>query len=485
MASQRGSQALSWAWCCPVVEEGVVGSDEPGVSGGLPEGELAESLVGGRPRLRRADRTRVEMRAVSLDDLVPAEHRVRLVWAFAEGLDLTPLYAGIKAVEGRPGHPPADPRVLMALWLYATIEGVGSARAVARLCTEHLAFQWLCGGISVNHKTLGDFRVGHGDALERLLVDGFAALLKTGVARLDRVAQDGVRVRAAAGAASFRRLSTLQECRRAAEERIEQLRREADADPGAASRRQIAAQRRAAADRQRRVAEALAAAEQMEAARPPRTGEGSRRRQGKDKPPGSGAADDAPPAAPKEVRVSTTDPQARIMKMADGGYRPAYNVQFVTDTRSRLIAGVDVGNVGSDMGQMRSMSDRLADDYGIRPAEHLVDGGFAKLEDVAVLAAADVTVYAPVPEPRDQTRERHAPRPGDAPGVADWRRRMGTDAAKEIYKERAATAECTNAQARNRGLRQFAVRGIDKVKAVALWFALAHNMAVLWRLNAA
>ena len=149
---------------------------------GLPE-LVSPERGGGRGAARAAERCQVEMRALSLDELVPADHRVRQVWAFSEQLDLSCLYDRIRAVEGRPGHPPADPRILLALWLYATIEGVGSARALARLCTEHVAFQWLCGGVSVNHKTLGDFRVDHGDLLERLLVDGFAALLRAGVAQ--------------------------------------------------------------------------------------------------------------------------------------------------------------------------------------------------------------------------------------------------------------------------------------------------------------
>jgi transposase len=445
----------------------------------LPDQPVPELSGGGRPRLRLAERRQVELRALSLDELVAADHRVRLVWAFAEGLDLGPLYAGIKAVEGRPGHPPADPRVLLALWLLATIEGVGSARELARLCREHLAFQWLCGGVSVNHKTLSDFRVGHGELLERLLVDGFAALLKAGVARLERVAQDGVRVRAAAGAASFRRLSTLQACGRAAEEQLRRLRAEVDDDPGAASRRQAAARRRAAEDRQRRVAEALAAAEHLQAARQTRAQRDGHGRRGQAE--GAAAAGrDAP-----EARASTTDPQARVMKMADGGYRPAYNAQLATDTHSGLIAGVAVDNLGSDMGKLQPMSDQLARHYWLRPAEHLVDGGYAKLADVAALAEAGVAVYAPVPEPRDRTRDRHAPLPDDPPGVAAWRRRMATDAAKTIYRQRAASAECTNAQARNRGLERFVVRGTQKVKAVLLWFALAHNMACLWRLTPA
>lgn len=209
--------------------------ENEGLFEGLPERAAPVCGGGGRPRLRKAERGQVELRALSLDDLVPADHRVRLVWAFAERLDLGPLYGAIKAVEGRPGHPPADPRVLMAVWLYATAEGVGSARALARLCREHVAYQWLCGGVGMNHKTLSDFRVDHGALLERLLIDSFAALLRAGIAGLDRVAQDGVRVRASAGAASFRRLSTLKACRHRAEKEVARLRRELEDDPAAAS----------------------------------------------------------------------------------------------------------------------------------------------------------------------------------------------------------------------------------------------------------
>lgn len=449
--------------------------------------ELAEQIApvpgcGGRPRLRRAERGQVELRALSLDDLVPADHRVRLVWAFAEKLDLGPLYAAIKAVEGRPGHPPADPRVLMAAWLSATIDGVGSARALAGLCREHVAYQWLCGGVSMNHKTLADFRINHGALLERLLIDGFAALLKAGIASLDRVAQDGVRVRASAGAASFRRCSTLKECRRQAEEHVLLLRAELEEDPAAANRRQAAAGRRAAADRLRRVNEALAAAEKLDA-----VGKGLGRKaatnKGASPPPGSN--DKANEEPKRESRASTTDPEAKVMKMADGGFRPAYNVQFAADTRSGAVAGVAVDNGGSDMGRMAPMNDALATAYGQRPGEHLADGGFAKLDDIETLAQAGVTTYVPVPTPKDPSRDRHAPRPCDPPGVAAWRWRMGTDAAKAIYKERAATVECVNAQARNRGLTRFLVRGVEKVKAAALWYALAHNMACTWRLKAA
>src|SRR5271165_1754869 len=162
---------------------------------GLPGQAAQERAGGGLPRLRLAERDQIAWRPVSLDGLLPDDHRVRLVWDFVAGLELTALQATIRAVDGRPGHPPADPRILLALWLYATVEGIGSAREVARLCDEHIAFEWLCGGVGMNAKTLADFRVNHGAVLECLLVDSFTALVRAGVASLDRVAQDGVRVR--------------------------------------------------------------------------------------------------------------------------------------------------------------------------------------------------------------------------------------------------------------------------------------------------
>src|SRR3954468_2870174 len=238
---------------------------EAGLFTALPEQAAPERGGCGLPRLRCAERDQLEWRPVSLDGLLAEDHRVRLVWGFVEGLDLTPLLAPIKAVAGRPGHPPADPRILLALWLYATVKGIGSAREVARLCAEHIAFQWLCGGVGMNVKTLADFRVDHGAVLERLLVDSFTALVRAGVASLDRVAQDGIRVRAAAGAASFRRQSTLEACRREAEQALRDLRAKLDADPGAVSRRQAAASRRAAEDRARRVRAALAVTEERHA----------------------------------------------------------------------------------------------------------------------------------------------------------------------------------------------------------------------------
>jgi hypothetical protein len=308
------------------------------------------------------------------------------------------------------------------------------------------------------------------------------------VASLDRVAQDGVRVRASAGAASFRRHSTLQDCRRDAEQALADLRAQVNADPGAASRRQVAARQRAAEDRQRRVRAALAVSEELhrqqqeqarlEAARAAKKAQDDTARN--EKPEAEAPAGKKPRIS--EPRASTTDAQARVMKMADGGFRPAYNVQFATDTRSTAIAAVSVDNIGSDMGKMAPMNEALAGQYGERPRQHLVDGGFVKFDDIEMLAQLGVETFAPVPKPRDAGRDPHAPLAGDQPGVAEWRKRMGRDEAKDIYKQRAATAECANAQARNRRLTQFLVRSLEKVKVVALWHALTHNMVCSWRL---
>jgi hypothetical protein len=177
-----------------------------------------------------------------------------------------------------------------------------------------------------------------------------------------------------------------------------------------------------------------------------------------------------------KARGSTTDPDARVMKMADGGFRPAFNVQFSTDTDSQIIVGFDVVNEGSDQNQLSPMLEQIHKRTGEYPDNVLVDGGFVNKTDIENTTQKDVTLYAPVQKPKDESRDPYQPMPKDSQSVADWRKRMGTDEAKEIYKERAATAECVNAITRNRGLRQFTVRGLKKAKAAMLWFVFAHNL---------
>ena len=433
--------------------------------------EPQEPETGGRPRVRRAERHQMVMQVASLDSLLPEDHRARLVWEYVQGLDpsassgqaLSELYEQVRAVEGRAGRDAIDPRILMALWLYATLDGVGSARQLARLCEGHVAYRWICGGVSVNYHTLSDFRTAHPEVLDDLLTQSVATLMHEGLVTLHRVAQDGMRVRASAGASSFRRRKTLEDCQSQAQQQVELLRQELQEYPGASSRRQDAARQRAARERSERIGKALGQLAQIESKK---------------------KADQK-----EKARASTTDPDARVMKMADGGFRPAHNVQFATDTASQVITAVEVVNTGSDQGQMPPMVRQHQQRYEKVPDEMLVDGGFAKKEDIEKVASPEVgtTVYAPVQKPKKQDRDPHQPRPGDSVTIAQWRQRMGTPEAKEIYKDRASTAECVNAISRNRGLRQFLVRGLEKVRAVALWFAIAHNLmrAVALRVQAA
>jgi transposase len=423
---------------------------EPAAESGPGEPELGAS---GSPRLRYANRAQVEMRLCALDALIPEDHPIRLVWAYVENLDLGDLLAKIKAIEGAAGASATDPRILLTLWLYATLRGIGSARELDRRCdpdTGEVPFQWICGGVTVNYHTLADFRVQHVETLDRLLTNSVAVLLEQGLVSMERVAQDGMKVRANAGAASFRRRPRLEQFRDEAQAQVEALKKELETDPTAGQRRQEAARQRAARDRAERLRRALAQLPQIEASKPAKE---------KDK-----------------ARVSTTDPDARVMKMGDGGYRPAFNVQLATDTQTQIITGVDVSNSGGDQGKLAPMVEQHEQRYAERPKEMLVDGGFAKKEDIEKVAQAGTTVYAPVQASKDAERDPHTPRPNDTPRVAQWRQRMATPEAKAIYKERASTAECVNAQARNRGLYQFRVRGLAKVKAVVLWYVLAHNL---------
>ena len=414
---------------------------------------------GGVPRLLTPNRQQVAWRPLAWDWLLPEDHTARIVWQYVKQVDLQALRDRIAAVEGHAGRPATDPRVLLALWLYATLDGVGSARELARLCESHAAYQWICGGVSVNHHSLSDFRTQHEELLDRLLTQSVAVLRHEGLVELHRVAQDGMRVRASAGAASFRRRATLEQCLHEAEEQVQRLRAEAAADPTAGRRRQQAARQQAAQERSRRLQKALEQLPEIEAKKQP--------------------------AQRQEARCSTTDPEARVMKMADGGYRPAYNVQLATDTATQVIVAVAVSNSGSDQGQLAPMVEQIEQRHAQRPEEMLVDGGFVKKEDIETLAAQGTAVYAPVMASKDPQRPAHTPRPDDSAAVAAWRQRMATAQAQEIYKQRAATAECVNAIARQRGLRQFLVRGLAKVRAVALWYALAHNLMRTVALRAA
>lgn len=429
----------------------------------LPSQKDTRPVEMGKARMREPVRDQVELRAVDLEGLIGPDHPARIIWDYVRQLDLSALELTIGAREHTPGQAPANPRLLLALWLYAISEKVGSARALARLCESHDAYRWLCGGVSMNYHGLADFRTGHPGLLDRLLTENVASLSMAGVISLDEVAQDGVRVRASAGASSFRRSKKLHKELRKAERLVQRLKDEVDDDPQASNRRIKAAEERAAREREVRVAAALKKLAEIETERQRRARTNKKQ-----------------VAKQKEPRASTTDPDTRIMKMADGGFRPAYNCQIATAAGGRIVVLTEAEAVGSDRGLMRPMLNTVKQRYGRWPKRYLVDGGFNKNEDIEWAATNSVKVYGP-PSRSKHRRDPYEPRADDGPGVAAWRARMNSPHGKSVYKRRSRT-EWINAQLRNWGLYQFNVRGRDKVNTVLRWYALANNILAGHRL---
>ncbi len=386
---------------------------------GVPEQNAPKPAGRGAPRLLlRAERQQAELRAVSLDELIGPDHLARLVWDMVQRFDLQPLLDEIEAREGTPGRPQTDPAILLALWLYATLDGVGSARELDRLCGAHHAYRWLCGSVSTNYHTLADFRVEHAAWLDRELSRGLASLMAAGEVSLDGVAQDGMRVRASAGACSFRRKPRLEQFLTTAQARVAALKTELASDPDRRTRRE-AAVARAARERLARVEAALAAMPAAEARKKRNKGE------------------------PEQARVSTTDAEARVMKMPDGGFRPACNVQFAAETQHGLVAGVAVTTSGADQDALDDMHAKVTDTYGQAPTNWLVDGGYVSQDGIEAVAERGSKVHAPAGQALAKC---------DSPAIVAWRQLMASEAGKLLFRKRGQTIEWVNAGARNNGL---------------------------------
>ena len=428
--------------------------------GELPESEPKAEVSATRAdevRVVRPVRNQLQMVMQDLDGTLPQDHPARAIWDMLERLDLGRFYASIQSVQGGPGRPASDPAVLLGLWVYATVEGVGSARKLSRLCQEHDGFRWLCGGVPVDYHLLSDFRSEHQEALDELLTQIVGVLMAEELLDLKEVAQDGVRVRASAGSGSFRRRERLEQHLEAAREQVGRLAEEREHPDRGVSKRERAARERVGRERVERVERAL---EQMPFA------EAAKERQIK-------GAGKARRAKISKARVSTTDPEARVMKMADGGFRPAYNVQLATDVGSQVIVGVEVINRGTDQGEALVVEEQVVERTEQEPGAYLVDGGYVDLEDIQTLERRGIKVYAPPKESQKTVTWK----PGTKPELMAWRERMDTPEGKAIYRHRASTAECVNALVRSRyGVQQFRVRGLLKVTSVALLVAITHNL---------
>jgi transposase len=423
----------------------------------------------GAVRLRRAERRQMAMVVQCPDDLVGSEHEVRMVAAVVARLDLSGFQTAIRAREGMAGRDATDPELLVSLWLYGCVRGIGSARELARRCEESAPFRWLCGGVTVNHRLLSDFRTDHEAALDELFTQLLASLVDKGLVKVSRMSQDGVRIRVSAGASSFRREERLQSLLEQAREQVEQLRQqlESPAQMAGVSARKKAARKRAAKEKQERLESAI---QQLPELKQKREQAASRAGQGKC----------GQKLREKELRVSTSDAEARRMKMPNGGYNPAVNVQLASDTASRAILGVAVSNEGSDSAHLSEpMREQVEQRTKGKIQQHLLDGGYLRMEDLERAHQQDVELFVPPKPARTQQNrgQELEPKAKDSEAVKAWKDRMRSEEGKQIYKERASTSETVNAELRTcRGLTQITVRGLGKIKCVALWCALAYNV---------
>jgi len=398
----------------------------------------------GAVRLRRPERRQMAWVGQCLDDLVPPEHSVRRIAQVVEQLDVSAFYGPIQARQGVAGRDATDPQLLVGLWLYACVRGIGVARELARQCEEHLAFRWLCGGVTVNHRLLSDFRTDHGEALDALFTQVIATLVDKGVVKVRRISQDGVRIRVGAGASSMRGEERLQQLLGEAQQHVEELRRQGEgSEGGALTARQRAARARAARERQQRLQEAIAQLPEVKKRHEETVKRAGRGRQGQK-------------ARARKPRVSTTDAEARVMKMSNGGFNPAANVQLAADTESRALLAVEVSNEGSDSaGLSTPMRAQVEERTGGKVEEHLLDGGYVRYEDIEQAAQQGVALYMPPKGATNRARRGQEldPKPGDSAAVKAWKQRMRSEEGKQIYKQRAATSETINADLRTyRGL---------------------------------
>lgn len=411
-----------------------------------------------KPRLKLAVRNQIEIVTKSLDDFLPEDHKVRLVWDYVKNLDLSQILGKIKSVESGPGAPAIDPYILMSLWLYAFIEGIISAKTINRYCAEHIAFKWLCGGVSVNEHTISDFRTAHGEAFDDLLTQSIGVLLNNNLISIKRYAQDGMKIEAHAGKSSFRSEKTLKKHLKEAELYVKTLKKEHMENPGAVSLKQAAARKRAAEDKVQRTKRALEELKKLREQKMAAAKKKGRSFTEEDK---------------KEVRVSITDPEARVMKMPNSGFAPAYNAQLAADANSKAIVGVNVVQAGHDYGQLCSMKKQVEERLGHPVAEILADQGFLEHGDVDK-ASQTSDVYIPCETIANGSKKFQS--------INEMKARMETEKGKEIYKERASTAEYVNARIRTRGLTQVIVKGVGKTQVVVTLFAIGHNM-LLWMSN--
>lgn len=414
-------------------------------------------------RVLRPDRQQLKWDMVDLDSQLPPEHQARMVWAFVATLELDAFYARIKARDETAGRPASDPAVLLALWLYATVEGIGAARLIARLCDHHAAYRWLAGGVPVNHDMLSEFRRTSGDELDQLLTQSLTGLIAEGLLELDEVAIDGTKVRAAAGRGSLAGEARLARLEAQVAQRIATLKAELDHAPAAAERRRRERALRAAASQAGRIARAQQRPHDLEAEKAERAK--------------THAKQEAAKAAPS---VSVSDPEVRVMRMADGATRPAWNVQVAT--ANGFVVAIAPTDRSNDSGIAPPLLAEIERRCGASPTRLLADSTMLTQDDIVGFAARrpGLTVYTPPPEEREDVkaetrRKREWKRRREPEVLQEWRARMASAAGQLVYRRRKLT-EHAHAKMKNRGFGRVLVHGIAKSRVVCCLHALAHNL---------
>jgi len=509
----------------------------PGLFGESIEEFRVESACGDREmvvqepakRLKPIDRRQCYWGAIDMEKLIAEDHPARGIWAMVNQLDLTPLEAKIKAIQGRAGQSSLDPRLLMALWIYGYSEGINSARELSRMCDYEPGCQWLTAMQSVNYHTLSDFRVDHKKELDRIFVQVLGLLSAEGLIEMKRITQDGTKVRAHAASHSFRREKRIREHLQFARQHVRVM---GLPESEEFSQRTMQARKRAALEKKQRLEHAIQELEQLQQA--------------------------CPESKKEDIRVSETDPEARVMKQANGGFAPSYNVQLTTDAAKGIIVGVEVTQAGNDCDQLVPAIEEVEAKTGKRPEQVLVDGGYTmKNANIEALDERGIDLFGPIvqhnseaslkqrgiqPEfypdqfrydattdtfrcPADKELKRTQTRHGDgrteyhyratitdcqscpfrdrccpknsprivvrkedSPAVHAFRAKMETEEAKDLYRMRAQVAEFPHAWIKEKlGLRRFRLRGRINVRVEAVWACLTYNiqqwMRLAWRRN--
>lgn len=355
-----------------------------------PKVDNHEKKYKGKPRTIKPQRDQVEMMMFSIDQLIPVDHKARLVWKYVEKLDLSKLLLKIESTEGSLGRPAIDPHILLTLWLYATIEGIGQGRVIERYCSEHNAFKWICGGVNVNYHTINDFRANNEECLNELITQSVAMLLAENLVSLEEISQDGIKVRAHARASSFRRKDKLKIFQKIAKERVEKLNKERLKTASDVINRKKIIENQKAVDRENRINKAIEQLNKITEQKK-KVLKKQRKKLAKEKE--------------EKIRVSTTDPESRVMKMGNSGYNPAYNVQLATDVKTQVIVGIKVSNQEMDMGLISQMQEQVINTFGTKPKRWLVDGGYVQHEDIDKIAQINPECILYMPRETLKTRK--------------------------------------------------------------------------------